>query len=96
MSESGERASFLEETIQSRLEVLGTLGVGEHDGAAVRARYLSGGKILLDRDVFLQERVVREVGDAEAANAEHGQKVVLQQHGVKRKRVCIRSLCHDR
>ena len=96
VAEAGERTRLLKETIQACLILLGVLGIVEHDRAAVHPRDIGGGEIFFDRDIELEKRIARMVGDAEAADTEHRIELVLHEHGSERKRIRIRSLRHWR
>ena len=95
VAEAGEGARLLEEAVQATLVFVGALGVGERYRATFHARHVGRREVLLDRDVFFEECVAREVGDAEAAHPQHRDEVVLHQHGVERKRVRILGLHHS-
>ena len=89
MAEAGEGARFLEEAVEPGLVVVGAAGARERDVPGADARDHAAGEELLDGDVLLEQRVAREIGDAEPAHAEDGVEAVLHQHRADGERVRI-------
>src|SRR5262249_212632 len=81
----GEGAGFIEEAIAPIQEVLGELRRTRENGVAAFADCQFYGQVFLDRDVAVQDRVLRQVGRAEAGLAQYGTDRVIAQPRTRRK-----------
>jgi len=71
MPEAGQGARLFEEALQALGEVLGVMVRPGTHAAVVAAAGELRGQVFLDRDVSVEMNVGGQVGDAEAALAEH-------------------------
>ncbi len=95
MHEPGKRPGFDHELRQSLLKVRFAVFAHRRYDAVRRAPRQIGRKILLEYDVLLQDGVVCEIGDSEAARTQHGLDPVLEQHASGRQCVRVVQLGHD-
>ncbi len=78
VSEAGKRLGFLDEAIEPPAVVVwrSPASGGAASDAAVRGREIRR-EVFLDGDVAIEGHLVREIGDAEAARAEHAVDAVI-------------------
>ena len=84
--ERHQRASFVEETLAAPDEIFGKLRRAWHDRGAAFAQRQRRRQIFLDRELAAQQRVAREIGDAESALAEDGNQLIVSQPSSGRQR----------
>src|SRR6185369_4958220 len=90
MVEAGEQPGLAEERVEAALERRRELGRAQLDGQTFAAAGERRRHVLLDRDATDEDVVVREVHDAERADAEHAQHLELVEPRSRRERVVER------
>ena len=84
--ERHQRASFVEEAFAAPYEVFGELGRARDDRRAAFAQRQRRRQIFLYREFAAQQRVAREVGNAESSLAEDGNQLIVSQPSSWRQR----------
>ena len=84
--ERHQRAGFVEEAFAAPHEILGKLGRARHDRRAAFAQRQGRRQVFLYRQFAAEQRVAREVGNAESSLAEDGNQLIVPQPSSRRQR----------